>query len=232
MKDKKSIAKRLMVLYISFILVIVLAIVGRLLPDIRAGLAAGNMISSMVEPTDSQYNNIYVLTPIKFEPFTTPIPIVQGDSTINISAYNDNASLIIKECSEETSLAINAIGNHPIYYITSLLISIVCVWMLVLIARIILSLRRSMIEEHSVDKSNVKRVRWIGGILIGSELAGAIMAWRVNLHAAQLLTGSELNVDTSFSPDYWLIMLGILILFMGELFAITHSLSEEQKLTI
>ncbi len=233
MKNKKSIAKRLMVLYVTFILVIVLATVGRLMPDIKTGLTAGNMIGSMIDTEkDSLYNNVYLLAPIKLEPFTTQIPVEQGDPTINITAYNENASLIVREFSEETTPSMNAIGNHPIYYFASLLISVAFVWMLVLIARIILSLRRSMIKEQSVDKSNVRRVRWIGGILIVSELASAVMSWRVSCQAAQMLKSTELCVNTSFSPDYWIIMLGILILFMGELFSITHSLSEEQKFTI
>ncbi len=233
MKGKKVIAKRLMVLYVTFIAVIVLAVVGRLMPDIKAGVSAGNMIKDIIEsPANSGYNNTYLLTPILFEPFESVIPLSLSDSLVNIKAYSEQASLIVSEYSEELMPMFNIIGDHPIYYIASLVISFAFLCMLILIAQIILSLRRSMINEQSVDRSNTWRVRAIGVILIGSEIINALISWRVSLRADELLSGSGLNVITSFSPDYWSVMLGILILFMGELFAITHLLSEEQKFTI
>ena len=54
----------------------------------------------------------------------------------------------------------------------------------------------------------------------------------MNSRAAELLAGSEYTVDTAFHLSYSTIIIGILIIFAAEVFAIGRNLSEEQKLTI
>ena len=54
----------------------------------------------------------------------------------------------------------------------------------------------------------------------------------MNRRAAVLLADSGFTVDTSFHFSYLMIIMGILILFAAEVFAIGQNLSEEQKLTI
>ena len=51
-------------------------------------------------------------------------------------------------------------------------------------------------------------------------------------YAAELLAGSGYTVDAGFHVSYAMIIMGILILFAAEVFAIGQNLSEEQKLTI
>ncbi len=64
------------------------------------------------------------------------------------------------------------------------------------------------------------------------ELIGNIVDWIMNRRAAVLLADSGFTVDTSFHFSYLMIIMGILILFAAEVFAIGQNLSEEQKLTI
>ena len=54
----------------------------------------------------------------------------------------------------------------------------------------------------------------------------------LNSRAAELLAGSGYTVDAGFHVSYAMIIMGILILFAAEVFAIGQNLSEEQKLTI
>jgi len=54
----------------------------------------------------------------------------------------------------------------------------------------------------------------------------------VERRAAELLAGSGYTVDAGFHVSYAMIIMGILILFAAEVFAIGQNLSEEQKLTI
>ena len=49
--------------------------------------------------------------------------------------------------------------------------------------------------------------------------------------AAELLAGNGYAVDTGFHVSYSMVIMGILILFAAEVFAIGQNLSEEQKLT-
>ncbi len=232
MKDKKSIAKRLMTIYVTFILVILLAITGQLSPDFKKGFEAGDMLRSTIEASDTEHSNIFMLTPVNLIPFENAIPITVGDSLVTVTGYCDRATLIAKIQGEGQVSGLAFYGDSPIYYASSMLIVLVFIWMLVLIAKIMLSLRRSIKEERAVDKKNVTRVRFIGAILIVSELASALLGRGINLRAAEVLSGSGLSVDTSYSPDLLIVMLGILILFMGELFSLSHTLSEEQKFTI
>ena len=41
-----------------------------------------------------------------------------------------------------------------------------------------------------------------------------------------------MTVDVSFPLSYWILLMGVLMLFMAEVFAIGTRLGEEQKLTI
>ncbi|MEG2612622.1 MAG: DUF2975 domain-containing protein, partial [Alistipes sp.] len=67
---------------------------------------------------------------------------------------------------------------------------------------------------------------------IFTEMGHALIAWCMSARAAELLAGSNLVVDTTFSISYYTIIMGILVIFTAEVFAIGQNLSEEQKLTI
>ena len=69
-------------------------------------------------------------------------------------------------------------------------------------------------------------------LTILSELCGDLSAWWMNRRAAEVLAGTGLEVDTGFAVSYGTIIMGILVLFAAEVFAIGQQLSEEQKLTI
>ena len=84
---------------------------------------------------------------------------------------------------------------------------------IVLMFVIIHSLRRSIREERTLDKRNVWYLRAIGMLTIVTELISD-------------------TVDAGFHVSYAMIIMGILILFAAEVFAIGQNLSEEQKLTI
>ena len=97
---------------------------------------------------------------------------------------------------------------------------------------IIHSLRRSIREERPLDRRNVRYLRMIGFLTIATELLEDLLGWIMNTRAAELLAGTGYSVDTSFHVSYTLIIMGILILFAAEVFAVGQNLSEEQKLTI
>ena len=103
---------------------------------------------------------------------------------------------------------------------------------IVLMFVIIHSLRRSIREERTLDKRNVWYLRAIGMLTIVTELISDTVDWVMNSRAAELLAGSGYTVDAGFHVSYAMIIMGILILFAAEVFAIGQNLSEEQKLTI
>ena len=97
---------------------------------------------------------------------------------------------------------------------------------------IIRSLRRSIREERPLDRRNVRMLRTIGVLTILAELAQDFVNWRMAGRAAELLAGSGYAVQTGFGISYTNLIMGILVLFAAEVFAIGQNLSEEQKLTI
>ena len=117
-------------------------------------------------------------------------------------------------------------------YALVLLCPLLYLAIIVLMFVIIHSLRRSIREERTLDKRNVWYLRAIGMLTIVTELISDTVDWVMNSRAAELLAGSGYTVDAGFHVSYAMIIMGILILFAAEVFAIGQNLSEEQKLTI
>ncbi len=103
---------------------------------------------------------------------------------------------------------------------------------LVFIALIINSLRISIREELPLSRSNIRRTRIIGILLIVSELCEAAVAYINQQKAVEVLAQSPYEVLTSISINCWDIIMGLLFLFMAEVFTVGTQLSEEQKMTI
>jgi len=68
--------------------------------------------------------------------------------------------------------------------------------------------------------------------LIVWELANAFILHINQCNAVELLAGTQYEVLNRFPLNYWNLIIGMLFLFMAEVFAIGTQLSEEQKLTI
>ena len=113
-----------------------------------------------------------------------------------------------------------------------MLVPLLYLGIIVLMFVIIHSLRRSIREERTLDKRNVWYLRTIGLLTILAELISDTVNWAMNSRAAELLAGSGYTVNTGFHISYAMIIMGILILFAAEVFAIGQNLSEEQKYTI
>ena len=129
-------------------------------------------------------------------------------------------------------MAFRSIGGTPWLYALTMLNALVYPAIIVLMCIIIRSLRRSIRNECTLDRRNTRYLRAIGVLTILSELCGDLSAWWMNRRAAEVLAGTGLEVDTGFAVSYGTIIMGILVLFAAEVFAIGQQLSEEQKLTI
>ncbi len=236
MQNKKSLLKRLLFLYIALFLVIVTGIIHSTLGDFSRGAATGmKMGEEMAEMIQKGTPHlIYLLNDVRV--------IGQPDETHRIQLGETAAdacitrlNLIVNEPSPTRSpigLAFRSIGGSPWIYALTLLIPLLFLAIIVLMFMIIHSLRRSIREERPLDPRNVRYLRMIGLLTILSELVNSLMSHTMNLRAAELLAESGFSVDTSLHLSYSMIIMGILILFSAEVFAIGQNLSEEQKLTI
>ena len=236
MQNKKSLLKRLLFLYIALFLVIATGVVHSILGDFGRGAADGMEMGTRIAEKLQQGNPrlIYLLGDVRIlHSNGESVPIQNG--AIKIEPFVTRMNLIVDEPAEGISplgIAFRSVGGSPWIYAFALLIPLFLLAIIVLMVMIIHSLRRSIREERTLDRRNVLYLRLIGLLTILPELINGLLSRAMNLRAAELLADSGLTVDTSLDLSYTTIIMGLLILFSAEVFAIGQNLSEEQKLTI
>ena len=97
---------------------------------------------------------------------------------------------------------------------------------------IIGSLRKSIRNDDVFRKSNIALTRAIGILLIAASLLFSLMSWLEARAAAPYFAGSPYAINTAFPFNFGEIIMGVLIFIIAEIFSISSTLSEEQKLTI
>ena len=177
----------------------------------------------------------YVLNniPLRDRPSQTVAPALP--EVLSAEVHAEHLQLFVVEEAPTDSvmrLAFSSVGGHPWMYALLMLSGLSFIAIVVLMFLIIHSLRRSIREERTLEQRNVWLLRTIGALTILAELFQDIVNWRMAHRAAELLSGSDYAVDTMFHVSYTNIIMGILILFAAEVFAIGRNLSEEQRLTI
>lgn len=236
MQNKKSLLQRLLVIYITFFIVVLAGIAHGFLPNFSKGYSAGaEMGNDIVKSWNSGApRKIYMLNDLSVSNIPGPEIAAKGDVS-SIKADIRTLSLIVEQSAPDASvlgIAFSSLGGSPWIYAISVLGMFAFIAIIVLMFLIVHSLRRSIREERTLDKRNVWLLRVIGGLTILTELLQDVVNWRMAHRAATLLADSQYIVDTGFRISYSTIIMGILILFAAEVFAIGQNLSEEQKLTI
>ncbi len=239
MKNKKTIRRHLVVLYILFFSVVIISITAKIIPDAQRGARAAEKLNDTFAGSKSNDNSsFYFLNSVELEPYHSTGKELEdlATETRSITCYTDRVNVIVKETPVDgegkPKDSLSVLGNRSIYTIASFVIALGYIVMIVLIALIIRSLHRSIKLEKPVQRSNAYLVRAIGLIIVLGELFTAMIQCQMNKDAAELIKVESCVINTHFSPDYIVIIIGILVLFMGELFSITHDITEEQKFTI
>lgn len=238
MQNKKTFLRRLLVIYITFFMVLATGLALEILPGFSQGYNEGGEIGTDIAANwlSGKPRMIYMLE---------NIPIAEGPEALaSGTASNPETKIDIRirrigmTVEQEApgasmlTLAFRSLGGSGWIYASIMLCMAAYLTIVVLMVLIIRSLRGSIREERTLDKRNVWYLRAIGGLAIATELLDDLVARAMNLRAAELLAGSGYTVDTTFHVSYSTIIMGILILFAAEVFAIGQNLSEEQKLTI
>lgn len=240
MQQKKSLKLRLLVIYITFFVVLIASVVYNFLPDFSRGTNVGTNIGHEIAQSWNARNPraTYLLmdVPTLQPEMNTPIEGVPQSDEMTVKARITRMDILVeKKAPAETSvfsLAFGVLGGSPTVYLLTILGSFSYVAIIVLMFLIIHSLRRSIRDELPLDSRNIGRTRFIGALIIFSEVCRSISLWVMNGKAAELLARTDITIDTSFPISWWNILIGVLVLFTAEVFAIGYQLSEEQKLTI
>ena len=219
MQNKRPLLQRLLVIYVAFFIVLAVSIAHSLLPNFTKGFGQGTELGKEIAAEWMQGNPcaFYLLSDVAVQATAGCLEL-----------------LVVEEAPGATPLgmAFRSIGGTPWLYALTMLNALVYPAIIVLMCIIIRSLRRSIRNECTLDRRNTRYLRAIGVLTILSELCGDLSAWWMNRRAAEVLAGTGLEVDTGFAVSYGTIIMGILVLFAAEVFAIGQQLSEEQKLTI
>ncbi|HBX90673.1 DUF2975 domain-containing protein [Alistipes sp.] len=237
MQNKKSLLRRLLAIYVTFFVVLVVSLAHSLAPNFSRGYAKGtamgdDIMKNWVAGTPRQ---IYLLNRI---PVSTEGEVLRGgasDDPVTVRGYVSHLSLTVEEQAPGRSamqLAFRSIGGSPWLYLTVMLVPVCLLAIIVMMFFIIGSLRRSIREERPLGHRNVVLLRAIGALTIFVELLQDTSAWFMARRAARLLADTPYAVDTQLHVSYSTIIMGILVLFAAEVFALGRNLSEEQRLTI
>ena len=233
MKTKKTQLKRLLAIYTVFLLLLLAgALHGS--SDFIRGFSDGQ---EMADRFEKEMGNSY-------EYFVTDIPVYTefgslavdqpADTLCRLSPRVESISLLVKKSSHDPApqVIFRMFADNGYLYLAVMLILLSKLGIFILMGMIINSLRKSIRDERPLNRRNILYSRLIGVVIIGAELLNGVIMWCQRAEAARLLEGSAWVADTSFPLSYWNLVMGVLVIFMAEVFAIGTRLSEEQKFTI
>lgn len=227
MRTKQKILRRIRTFYILFFVVIVASVVLSVTGNdfmtgfndsIRDTQLTGNKLHtkhlfSLVNRTADRDHDIPV--------------VVAPDSSIIAQARIQSFDLRI--------ISTQKSGNNATTITSGLLMfaAIAAYLAIFIIIFIILnSLRSSVKTENVFERRNILFTRAIGILIICASVCLSLSSYCDAQYAATFMTGNSLVVNTSLSFTFSDIIMGILILFIAEVFAIGYDISQEQQFTI
>ena len=227
MQNKKRLHKHLLLIYIIYFAALIVGFAASFVPDFSRGWRNAQNTLEMEIPQGG-IRSYYVSAPV----------IRSAGEPIGIDNLPENITptisrLDLKVTVDEAYTLGNAFkGNNSFCYLLMVITGLSYLTILVLIALIINSLRKSIRDEQPLRHSNILRTRAIGILILVGELSEAFMKYLNNNEAVRLLEGTSFEVVQTFPLSYWNVIVGILFLFMAEVLSLGTQLSEEQKLTI
>ena len=220
MQNKKRLHRHLLLIYIIYFAALIVGFAASFVPDFSRGWRDAQDTLE-IEIPQGGIRSYYVSAPV-IEGL--PASIEPTISRIDLRVQVDEAYTL--------GNAFKVMGNNVYCYLLMVITGLSYLTILVLIALIINSLRKSIRDEQPLRHSNILRTRAIGILILVAELSEALMKYISNTEAARLLEGTSFEVVGTFPLSYWNVIVGILFLFMAEVLSLGTQLSEEQKLTI
>lgn len=239
MENKRDLKVRISILYIVYFAALLGGIIYNTGPAFKNGAKLGFEISqTMMNSIDDQTmrrSNLYIGVPVEGIPETGPVELDDSKHT-SLTFTTPNVNIIAtQDVSADTpifDLIFSSIGGSAALYFSSMAIMLLYIAIFVLTFLILHSLRRSVKNDIPLAKRCVWYTRTIGLILIVADILDTWGRWTMAKGAAKVLEGTDFTVDTSFTPNYYTLLLAVLVIFTAEIFAIGSHLGEEQKLTI
>ena len=228
MQNKRKLHKHLIFIYFLYFIVLASGFMLNTIPSFMSGVHAG-MAQAEREIDQGDAHFYYVTTELR-----NPEGYIEVDGLPeNVDAYFARLHLHVSDPGAFTlDNAFRVQADNGYAYLLLIVAGLAFLVVIVLIALMINSLRKSIRDEQPLPHNNIVRTRIIGILLIVIEVANALMIYINQCKAVELLKDTPYEVLNHFPLDYWNLTIGVLFLFMAEVFAIGTQLSEEQKLTI
>lgn len=230
--EKRALNRRLTLIYVGYFLLLAMAFACSFLPMWRIGLNNGYKLGSL-EAQSFDREEFYMVGVRPLPLNHLPDAITQADEHISIqlTPFEAFATIRVNRDSAPEEL-VEQLSHHSLAIFGLGFLSMT-LWLaiIVLMALIINSMRCSIRDQRPLPAKNILYMRLIGGFI----LLNVVTEWMV-LHLGHKMVGlASGGMPEAFArviPDYTTAMLGLLIIFAAEIFALGSRLSEEQKLTI
>ncbi len=230
MQNKKRLHKHLLAIYVLYFAVLIIGFVASFAPGFAKGWRSGQDTLA-ADMTRGGVRSYFV---------SAPISCAKWGENLTIENLPENVTPCVSKLHMRVEVneiytihnSLKVMANSGWAYLMSLINALSYLAVLVLIALIINSLRKSIRDEQPLKDRNITLTRIIGLLIIVAELCDTAAHYINIKEAARLLEGTTFTVAESFPLSYWDIIMGILFLFMAEVISISTQLSEEQKLTI
>lgn len=221
-----------MLIYVGYFLLLAAAFVYSFLPLSQIGFRNGYSLSNAeARSFDREQFYLVAVRPLPLNTMPESMMYSTEELSIHLSPFEAFATIRIDRTGVPDSFT-DQMNQYALSTFCLNLLSGFC-WMaiIVLIALIINSMRCSIRDQRPLPSRNILYMRLIGG----SVILNVLIEWVV-LHLGHRMVALASNgMPEAFArviPDYTTAMLGLLIVFAAEIFAVGSRLSEEQKLTI
>lgn len=230
-RQKKSLRRRLLSIYIGYFIVLLAGFVYSFLPNFTSGFTRGLELATLASEDASM--STYILPATLDNTVHQPqIPLKSNREGIDVQVEASDVIILVK-ASGQTDPALTgelSLLSYSLWFAFPILLAKLAI--LILLALIINILRVSVRGGQVLPRRIVSYTRAIALILVLVTLLDSTSSWVFHHVAAIVLDGSGLKVASSIGIDYWAIFMAILIFFSAEVFSIGSKLGEEQKLTI
>ena len=91
---------------------------------------------------------------------------------------------------------------------------------------------RSIVKDNIFEPRNIKRLRWIGYCLLFIFVVLMLFGFISTVEARTLIHLEDYRIVFRIEEEYYWLLFGLVTLMFAELLKISHSMKEEQELTI
>ena len=190
MQNKKRLHKHLLMIYIIYFAALIVGFAASFVPDFSRGWRNAQNTLEMEIPQGG-IRSYYVSAPV-IRSAGEPIGIDNLPENITPTISRLDLKVTVDEA-YTLGNAFKVMGNNSFCYLLMVITGLSYLTILVLIALIINSLRKSIRDEQPLRHSNILRTRAIGILILVGELSEAFMKYLNNNEAVRLLTQAKLR---------------------------------------